>query len=541
MKETNIVKPHVFGWSAYALKQCLNYFVLLCVAFCVESTFSADTYEWRATPNCHCGLGDTVIKNESVGVLFSRTAHAGAPIGFEIDFSGLNRISFQVNKVFFDHSNNTLRIDKDRFKLDEAQQFIRLANSYNTNVDLLISSDGGKSQRSTQKVSSGDIVILANDITHILKANRFDGLTIDLERLFNHDSVAYRLLIQELMKNIEAPALRHIKYLSVIISYKDLPKLRDEIGDKYDLPKHQNARLLLRLLDTGLSNIGVQSSVLVRGAKVRKLDSKSYLAAECGIQEGPIIPGSLQYSEHPKSSPLVFPEDRLSPLVSLRGMQDKFKNIKNQDDFCRIGFFNEFIINKYSGLAFEDLSNSNLREEAEIKPLGKWYPQESSESNTTLNASIDLEIVGNKGGLEGSKRENAYGNWNNLGLFAPIEDKKKMHVMKRFQQTYFPNLCQILCPYQRLALAVCLLLLTVFLGFVIASSLFYKLNLLFKRLPLVGYLVLFIVLASLIQVLTLCEPRYEFIKNGTLIVIVSVLVISRLIEAYNHSIKGRFP
>lgn len=517
-------------------------FVLFGLVFSVLA-HASQLYGWEAIEGCKCGLGDSVVKNQSVGVLFSRTSSIGAPVGFPIDFSGLNRVSFQVKNVFFDHSNNSLRIEKNHFKFAEAEEFIKLANSYNTYVDLLISSAGGRARVSTVEIDSGDIVILANDIARILKENPFDGLTIDLERLFNNDTIAYRLLVQELVKSIEAQKLHNIKHFNVIISHKDLPKLRKDIGDKYHLPKHQSARLLLRFLDKGLDNIGVQGNLFIRSTQTRKLNSKSYLASECGIDEGPVIEASLEYSEYPKKAPLMFPENRIFPLVSLKNIQDKLKNIKSENDFCRISFFNEFIINKYLGLAFEDMADNQPSKGVVTEPLGKWYPHEHLEKATSIKVdkSSSQSLVSENSQNKQSEKIKHYGQWDDLDLFAPVEDREKMHFLKRLQQEYLPNFCQKLCPYQRLFLISCLSLLAALLVFVIASNLSYKLNLLFKRLPLVVYLLLFLLLAGLIQALTLCEYQYVMIKNATLIFTFSVLVISRLIDRYSHDVKGHFP
>jgi hypothetical protein len=219
---------------------------------------ASETYSWASIENCECGLGASIVKNQSLGVLFSKKIYPQGSTGFEIDFSGVNRIAFQVDNVFFNHDNNTMLVEKNKFQFAEAEQFIKLAHSYNTSVDLLISSKGGlRAVRAEQKpLLAGEVLILANDIMRMLSANEFDGVTVDLDGLFNHDLVSYRRLVQEIIKGLENRSDTNDFSVNVIISDEDLPALPIDSGEQQseqERERQKNARLLLRLLDEGLN------------------------------------------------------------------------------------------------------------------------------------------------------------------------------------------------------------------------------------------------------------------------------------------------
>ena len=92
------VMKNIFAFENYLLMT----FCMLCLFSGNVFSMSAKNVDshWSPTKGCECGLGSSVVKNQSVGVLFSRTDNEGAPIGFPIDFSGVNRIAFQVDNVF---------------------------------------------------------------------------------------------------------------------------------------------------------------------------------------------------------------------------------------------------------------------------------------------------------------------------------------------------------------------------------------------------------------------------------------------------------
>lgn len=495
---------------------------------------ASQTYYWSSIEGCRCGLEDGAIKNQSLGVLFSQTNTSDESIGFAIDFSGLNHIAFQANNNFYNPDYNALMIENNQFTLPEAEKFIKLAHSFNTSVDLFISSQiDGLVQINREKLpSAGDIIVVASDIVAILEANKFDGVTIDLESLFNNDLISYRRLVEEIIKALKKRHKGTDLSVSVIISDKDLLAL---------LPnneQHDDAQLFFKLLDKGFNVEAfdeVHNRLLIRTNKVRKLDKDSFLFKQCKIIEGPFIDHNLQYSDKPFNRPLTFPANRAYPLVSLPSIQ---KQLKDADEICRERYFEEFIINKYQGLAFEDASRFEQEIEEELLALDKWYPPEyNKDVAATIGVEIEAETEIEIKTEQNFDRRKA---WSNLSMLEPIQNVDAMGRLKYYQHVYLPGICEVMCPYQEDFLKIAFSVLLVLALLLFISQVFYSANTFFQKTAIYFYMG-FVFLACLIQIISLCAIKHELIRNWTFVVISIIIFISWIWHRYKQEKEGSFP
>lgn len=522
------------GWIEARLRWTLRQTLVLFGVLVLSLTCSyagAQTYDWSSIKECQCGLGASVVKNQSFGVLFSkRTSKDDSDIGFSIDFSGVNRIAFQVDSVFYNHTNNTMRVEKNQFRFAEAKQFIDLAHSYNTSVDLLISSENGKDVPLSEyrPPSAGEVVILANDIVNMLSENHFDGVTIDLPHLFRNDLVSYRRLVQEVIKGLKNQSGGPEISIDVILSDSDLPRANWGTAE-YDTTQQENARLLMRLLDERLfSNPSdeVQNRLLIRTA----LGEKKDLGKSCGVIAGPDITGSLVYAYDERGAVLKsFPKDHVYPLVSREDVEKQFSSVKDLQ-MCRREFFNRFIVNRgYQGLAFEDIEAPP----AKITALGKWYP-------TADHSEAAGETASTAPGGDAAPAESDDKGWADLAFFRPIANFESMGFLKWFQETYAPQSCQRICPYQIVLLNIAFGILVVLILFLLVSQIVYRANNLFKKVSIYCYIG-FLLIALVIQFIALCQVKYEIIRNWTFIISLAIMLISWLVHYYYRMRRGSFP
>lgn len=472
-----------------------------------------------------------MIKNQSIALLTSGDGRGSRVI----DFSGVNRIAFQPRQVFYEHSRNSMRSNEGKSKIEEADQFIRLAHSYNTSVDLLISGDPAQHYlpHLQEPPTVGAVVIMASDIVKLLAANDFDGVTLDLDNLFSGRMSLYRRLTHEILKGLEADKQGETLSVNVIISDTDLPVLPED-AERYNTEAQENTRLLLRLLDEGMKNrlFNVENRLLVRTSLTRPPRSASAIPKSCGVVAGPDFRAdrTFQYSQSPSLNPSTFPTNKVYPLILLNAIDHYFDaEIKTSDAFkendCGDQFLYEYIVGKYQGLAFED--SRALRPE----PSGKLSP-----INTFT--ALDEPILAVS--LAETVKDQALAAWPATSPLTLIVDRDLMNWLKLAQETLTPNFCQKICPLQGILLTVVCLTAAALVAFLLISRFSYNANRYVRRYVIFVYVAL-IFLMMVIQAIALCQTEYDFIRNYTFVILLATMIIGGVSVLIFRIRKGSFP
>jgi hypothetical protein len=550
-KQTHITEKRETTIMAQIKKymQTITRIIPLLIVMCISLGCSQEEY---AIEDCECAKSASMVKNKSMGLLFY---HSERDIK-GIDFSGLNDIAFQPKNVFFNVNSNTIHLHKNQFHLPDLVGFVLQANRFNTSVDLLISSKGGQEISTKSDISMGEIIVLTSDILQILEANSFSGLTVDLDNLFNHEKLLYRRLVQELLKQLQLKTNLGLKRLKFIVDDQDLPKTRSQLGADYDLPEHQNTRLMLRLLAQSLAHREIDISLLVRTQKFRDWRPDLVCLTDSEVTKsvrGAILTGHTQYSEQPGNAPASFPLNKVYPLVALTDLQQQLDGFSVDHVSCRESFFNEFIIPTYIGLAFED----PLDHELVPIPLGKLNQLPTMDGKispmpiSTGDETTESDDIG-----ASQSDDTGLPRWDNLSVLAPIPKQTQLEGLRNLLQStgivslvenmdivepdFFQGnfICErMICNYQNLILDSVISLLGFVIVFIILSRLSYRLHLIYSRFPVVLYILIIVLLLVVINFLSLCvlESRQTVLRLSlaTVVVVPAILLWIKYIDERN--------
>ncbi|WP_163833852.1 hypothetical protein [Spartinivicinus ruber] len=503
--------------------------------------------QWEAIENCKCGLAVSQLKNQVYGLLYSQQQKGLASVYFPIDFGNVNRVAFQLDNVFYEHDKRQMRVENSEFYLSSAAQFVSLAHQYNTAVDLLISTHNGFPLKPNQPVfyhnetSAGDILLLAQDIKNLLLKNNFDGVTIDLDRLFYGDMLSYRKLVSGVIKELRSHTKLETISINIIVSDQDLlPEKQfvnylDNDMSKLDNPSLKENRLLLRLLDEDRQQNrkkSLKNRLLVRTRRFQEKTSDTLIAAQCDTKSGPILEASFRYEKGSVNTTKGrFPLSNVYPLVPLSLLKN---SLGKASPFCREQFIEAFIIAKgFQSLAFEGSSDDSGG--VNRTGYGKVEPQFN---RVLLQDGLKPALLSFTGDSDSAKQVRA--TWADLGFLTQLPDYNKMTFFKRQLQRYCPACCNSICPYQSTLLGINVILLLLALGVLLFATINYQIHLVLMRHTL-AFIISVVLLMLAFQALVLCEPKLVEFRNVILFIMVTITTIILVYLQYKANIKARLP
>ncbi len=374
--------------------------------------FTISTH-WEPTENCDCGEDAAKVKNISVGLIHQSPDSKN----FKVDFGGMNRVSFQPKNFFYEPDKHQLRINQSSFVIEEAKNFISVAHAYNTKVDLLIAPESNYDPRLTPnsdvQITTGDILKLTDDIVALLKANDFDGVTLDLHQIFakveRHKISTFSKFVANFISKIRGSDQLHKLQINFIVSDSDLlsrrewadfEQYKDHGGEgEFDRPDMGAKRLFLRLISESYTSNDDPLPLNRLMIRVDPPFAPVEKWTQCEMVQHPFkIQTSLRYDK--KNRGLEFPPQNVLPLINLGVLKNDLNILENQ--YCQEKYMEEYVVwDSFEGLAFELFTTNkawndsyNLRMQSEMQVAKQWSDLSSIRRiPKNINASKITKVI----------------------------------------------------------------------------------------------------------------------------------------------------